>query len=335
MTVEARDPSPWIHRLLLWAALTAVPLFLVGGTITTVGAGMAVQGWWDAEGHFMPLFPLDKWFRDFGTFVEHKHRLWGLVVGFCVLSATVVAFVRGDRRTRTASTVALVAVVAQGSLGGFRVLENSPHLAFLHGVFAQGVFAVLLSAMLVAGPRWRAAAPIHNSLGRLRPMSWLLVAGVYGQITLGAWYRHALRTGNVQAPGPGESTLAGADHRLWLHMGIAFAVLALVILVARSLKCVGTSAGDAGGSLVSAAKRLHILVGVQILLGFGAWLAYAPAAPGESKAFPPLELTFAALHVLCGAALLAQAAQAALWCGRLAPSGAVAHDRDAPLAGTA
>ncbi len=314
------EGSVWVHRALLAAALTAVPLFLFGGTITTVGAGMAVQGWWDAEGHFMPLFPLDKWFRDFGTFVEHTHRLWGLVVGACVLGAFLIALRAGARRTRWAATAALVAVVAQGSLGGFRVLENSPQLAFLHGVAAQGVFAVLLGATLVASRRFAAARAALPISGGALVAAWSLVIAVYAQITLGAWYRHALRTGNVAPSDPSDSALAGADHRLLTHLGVAFAVLALVVLTARALKR-AAAAGDAGAPLARSARGLHLLVGLQILLGFGAWLAYAPAAAGQQKSYPPLELTFAALHVLGGALLLAQALSAALWCARLSAPG--------------
>jgi cytochrome c oxidase assembly protein subunit 15 len=317
---EART-SPWVHRLLLWGALAAVPLFLFGGTITTVGAGMAVQGWWDAEGHFMPLFPIDKWFRDFGTFVEHTHRQFGMVVGLCVLAATVVALRRGDRGARLASAVALAAVVAQGSLGGFRVLENSPELAFLHGVAGQGVFALLLGATLVASPRFRGASTTGRPLSAARLASWTLALAVFGQITLGAWYRHALRTGNARGGGGDGSLLGTSDPRLLTHLGIAFAVLALVVLVARTLKR-AAGADERARPLGTVARRLHLLVGIQILLGFGAWLAYAPAPPGGQKAYPPLEITFAALHVLGGALLLAQSVQAALWCGRLSAAGA-------------
>lgn len=318
--------SAWVHRLLLWGAIGAVPLILVGGTITTVGAGMAVQGWWNAEGHFMPLFPLDKWFRDFGTFVEHTHRQIGMVVGVCVLAATVVALLRGRLRQRLAAGAALVAVGAQGSLGGFRVLENSPQLAFLHGVAAQGVFAILLGATLVASPAWRAAPRSALRLGGVQSVCWLLSLAVYGQITLGAWYRHALRSG----------TGAGLEHRLWTHLGAGLAVLALVVLAARQLE--RAAARDAAlAPLRRVSRWLHVLVGLQVLLGFAAWLAYSPAPPGGQKPFPPLELTTAALHVMGGALLLATAVRAALWCARLAPAAArrtVAADNSATAAHT-
>ncbi|MEO0649387.1 MAG: COX15/CtaA family protein [Planctomycetota bacterium] len=301
--------SAWVHRLLLWGAIGAVPLILVGGTITTVGAGMAVQGWWNAEGHFMPLFPLDKWFRDFGTFVEHTHRQIGMVVGLCVLAAAVVATLKGSGRQRLAATVALLAVVGQGSLGGFRVLENSPQLAFLHGVAAQGVFAVLLGATLASSPAWRAAPRSRVRLTGTQAVCWLLSLAVYGQITLGAWYRHALRNGGG----------LGLESRLWTHLGVGLGVLGLVILAARALKRAAASDG-ALAPLRRASLWLHALVGLQVLLGFVAWLAYAPAPPGGQKEFPPLELTSAALHVMGGALLLATAVRAALWCGRLAPA---------------
>jgi cytochrome c oxidase assembly protein subunit 15 len=303
--------TSWAARLSLLATLCAVPLFLFGGTITTVGAGMAVQGWWDAEGHFMPFFPLAKWLRDFGTFVEHTHRLWGMAVGFFALAAALVALWRVPRPAAKAWAVAaLLAVIGQGTLGGFRVLENSPQLAFLHGVAAQAVFAVLAAATLVLGRRYRESVPD----GALRPGPGLaagcalLTALTFGQITLGAWYRHGLR------PLPIE----GLEPRFHGHVAAAVVLLAAVVLTARALRsAAGGGGAPAAERLRSAARRLHALVGAQILLGLGAWLAYVPAPAGGAKEHGQAEIVLSALHVLGGALLLAQCLAALLWVLRL------------------
>ena len=128
---RAIGASPWPSRLALTAALFAVPLFVFGGAVTTLGAGMAVDGWLDAEGHFLPLFPLEKWFRDGATFVEHTHRMFGMLVGLCTVALLVVTIKArfssaGARRSaRRIAALALAAVCAQGAVGGFRVLELS------------------------------------------------------------------------------------------------------------------------------------------------------------------------------------------------------------------
>lgn len=326
MSDTAPAPSPWPFRLSLGALLSALPLFLFGGTITTIGAGMAVQGWWDAEGHFMPFFPIDKWLRDFGTFVEHTHRQFGMVVGFFALAAAIASFATGARgAVRSATTIALLAVIGQGTLGGFRVLENSPELAFLHGFVAQGVFAALAAAVVISSERWRTAEPAGSDVATagLRGWTWLLALVIYGQIGLGCWYRHGLR--NMVGD--------GVTGRLHLHLAVAFAVLAVVVAVARQLEAAANraGAGAAGDRLGSLKKRLHILVGIQILLGFLAWWAYDVPAPGDPKTHGEFEITLSVLHVLVGALLLAQSVTAALWTGRLA--GARSATLSAPAQG--
>src|SRR5262249_41575588 len=76
----AEPASPWPRRLALAALVAAVPLVFFGGTVTTLHAGLAIDGWLVLEpgrgDHFLWLYPVDKWFRDVGTFVEHTHRLF-------------------------------------------------------------------------------------------------------------------------------------------------------------------------------------------------------------------------------------------------------------------
>ena len=156
----ARRPGPWAFRAAFACALCAVPLLLFGGSVTTLGAGMAVDGWLVAEGHFLLFFPAEKWFRDTATFVEHTHRLFGVLVGLCALACVACAWFGEERRNaRLAALAALLAVCAQGALGGLRVLENDPGLAFLHGALAQLVFAILCVNAVLFSAGWRAERP--------------------------------------------------------------------------------------------------------------------------------------------------------------------------------
>src|SRR6188508_97685 len=138
MSSQGLRHDVWTERLLLGALLSAVPLVLFGGSVTTLGAGMSVDGWLIAEGHFLLFFPLDSWLRDTATFVEHTHRLFGVLVGFCALGACARAWVARPGPNpfigALASTLALLMVCAQGALGGLRVLADSSDLAFVHGV---------------------------------------------------------------------------------------------------------------------------------------------------------------------------------------------------------
>ncbi len=300
--------SAWPRRLLGAAALVLLPLFVFGGSVTTLGAGMAVDGWWNAEGHFMPLFPLEKWFRDLNTFVEHSHRQFGMLIGLLMVAATVVTLLRDRRRSaRVLVSASLLAVCFQGYLGGSRVLENSPQLAFLHGTFAQGVFALLCAAFVHQSLAWR-EAPRQASVQAhgLRASALTACVIVFLQIALGAWYRHTLRTG-----------LAGeAMGRLGLHLVGAFAALgAILVLAARFQAALADPAQSAAmpAAITRVPTRLRLLLGVQFALGFVAFALHGSVAPGQVQV---AEWAMATLHVLVGAMLLAQVVIAGMWSWR-------------------
>jgi cytochrome c oxidase assembly protein subunit 15 len=294
-------PNNWAWRFALLAAVSAVPLVLFGGSVTTLGAGMAVDGWLVAEGHFLLLFPVESWFRDTATFVEHSHRLFGVLVGLFSVAAVVASFAsrRTDALARSLAVAALLLVCGQGALGGFRVLENAPQLAFLHGAAAQAVFAVLCASALVQtrafkdGPD-RTGEGERAGLG-LRVLALAATLAVYAQVVLGAWYRHALR--------PTPSAEAG-QRFLW-HALLAIGVTFLLFVLISALKRTG------GEALTRCARRLTLLVGLQIGLGLLAWASYQPGAVG------PFEWALSILHVLCGGLLLAQTLATWMWTERL------------------
>jgi len=308
--------GPWAGRWARAAAASAVPLVLFGGTVTTLGAGMAVDGWLIAEGHFLAFFPVDKWFRDLPTFVEHTHRLFGMLVGLCALAGVGAAWRQG-RRARGWALVTLLAVIGQGALGGLRVLENSPELAFVHGAVAQAVFALLCLNAFTQARGGRAqplldAAPLAAARA-LRTTALLALALLYAQVVLGAWYRHGLR------PEP----VAGHLARLALHgLGAVVVLGALALLVRRGAQL--CRAGGASPELERALAWLPRLLLVQLVLGGLAWAGFRPGAIG------PAEWLLSIAHVLGGALLFTNTAVIALASVRLARG---ARDERAPAAG--
>jgi cytochrome c oxidase assembly protein subunit 15 len=292
--------NSWARRFALLAAISAVPLVLFGGSVTTLGAGMAVDGWLVAEGHFLLLFPVESWFRDTATFVEHSHRLFGVLVGLFSVAAVVASFASGQTTpvARLLAVAALLLICGQGALGGFRVLENAPQLAFLHGAAAQAVFAVLCASALVQTHAFKGGRD-HTGNGERADFSLSVLAlattfAVYTQAVVGAWYRHALR--------PTPSSEAG-QRFLW-HALLAIGVTFLLVVLISALKRTG------GEALTRCARRLTLLVGLQIGLGLLAWAGYRPGAVG------PLEWALSILHVLCGALLLAQTLSTWMWTER-------------------
>ena len=305
---DAPAPSPWPRRLAWATLLAALPLVLFGGTVTTLRAGMAIDGWLVLEpgrgDHFLLAYPVEKWFRDAGTFTEHTHRLFGTLVGLLAIAHVVCTAALDRRRELVAGALAgLVAVCGQGALGGFRVLENSQQLAFLHGSFAQAVFALLALNVVLASDAWRTLPRELDGRARgLRGLSWLAVVAVYAQIVLGAWLRHT-----------------GAVVPLLLHAVGAFLSVAAVVLAARAWKR-AAEGSPARAPLARAARRAHALLGVQVLLGIGALVAVMVFSGGFQGAVSTGEMLLATAHVLFGALLLAQCLAGALWSTRLLAS---------------
>ncbi|HEV8112779.1 MAG TPA: COX15/CtaA family protein [Planctomycetota bacterium] len=303
-TPTSATASPWPRRLAVSTLVAAVPLVFFGGTVTTLHAGLAIDGWWILEpgrgDHFLWLYPVDKWFRDVGTFVEHTHRLFGSLVGLLAI-ATVVATWATDRRrlSRILSVAALLAVIAQGVIGGLRVLEQSEDLAFLHGAIGQAVFATLGASAVAASVAFgaaRATGPDFRT-SRLRRLSLVAAASVYLQIVAGAWLRHG---GRVPA--------------LAVH-----GLLAALVVVSTCLLAAEMRRGDA--SLEGLRKWILGLLSAQIVLGVAALVVVWGMQGSDSRVATGLGSSFfPTLHVLFGGGLLFACVASAMWIHRLSPS---------------
>lgn len=299
-TSDVRAASAWPHRLALGAWLSALPLVALGGTVTTLRQGMAIDGWWVLDrGHgdyFLLTYPLNKWFATAGTFSEHSHRLFGVLVGLFA-TAYVLAAWRTRRRESSLVPMALLgwfAVSAQGTLGGLRVLENSPQLAFLHGAFAQLVFAVLGANAVLSSRAWSEMRSRASSAGpALRRWSTIAITAVYAQVVLGAWLRHS-----------------GGETPLMLHFVFAAVATGAVFAFARA-------ASDSGlEQLARCARRLRWLVVAQLSVGALATIAIFAVSGGFTADVSLAEGITATSHVVLGALLLQQTVAAAMWARR-------------------
>jgi heme a synthase len=230
------------HRLALVALVATCVLILLGGLVTNTGAALAVPDWPTTFGHNMFLFPWSQMVG--GVFYEHSHRLAGALVGLLTL-ALAAALWREGGRLRRLGLLALAVVVAQGVLGGLRVVLLQDGLAIVHGSLAQAFFALLAALALLTAPRARVAGPAVEPT--LKGLTVLAAALVYAQIVFGALLTHA--------------------GRLDLHLAGAVLVLVLVPIVTARLR----RTGDAVAAAI--ARLLLILLGVQLALGIGSFLA--------------------------------------------------------------
>lgn len=343
-------PSPWLHR---WAVLLVClvwPLIWIGGLVTTYDAGMSVPDWPGTYGYNMFMYPIGTWLSGpFDLLIEHGHRLLASLVGLLTIFTLAVA-IRTERRRwiiwLTAGT--LVAVIAQGVLGGLRVVLDQRTLAMLHGCLGPAFFA-LCTALAVVTSRWwwsagagsESAAGAENgeSVGRERKIGHGLGRGVvwavgalaalcYLQLLLGAQLRHVHAT----------TSPTGFSHMVTTHLATA-AIVALVSIGVglRLWRCDDLA-------LSRPARGLIGLVALQIGLGLSTWVVnygfpfgsdrwpWAARYVIQSKGF--VESLIVTGHVAIGSLLIACSVMLWLRVVRLfrqGPARAVAGDSSAQV----
>ena len=310
---------PWLHRLAVATAVVALLPILMGALVTTKDAGMAFKDWPSSDGHNMIAYP---WLSSMGDkFLEHGHRLGGLLIGVVsILLATTAAAYETRRWVKVLTLCVLVAVVAQGLLGGSRVRLDARGLAFVHGSFAALVMGLMVSVATITSRSWfenDTKEQNRKQLVRLRSLAVATTTVVFVQYMLGGLLRHHGRV-------------------LFEHLGFAFVAAMMVVWLAMS-------AAASGVSLLKApAGVLAVLTMLQLALGAAAWVTRfgfgdRVAVYGSSE-----QVISRTGHVLCGMLLFAtvvvlmvRAARAAWWCDRQTNlnRGANALSAGLPMAG--
>ena len=228
------------HGLALVTAAVTFVLILFGGLVTNTGAALAVPDWPTTFGHNMLLYPWAQMVG--GVFYEHSHRLIGALVGLLTLALGVALW---PSRLRWLGVAAVVAVIAQGVLGGLRVVLLEGTLAILHGCLAQAFFGLLVAIALLSA---RTSSPSLRGLSpSTRALTIATVVLVYAQIVFGALITHA--------------------GWIALHLLGAVAVFVFVPIVTARLR----RTDDAVAAPV--ARVLVVLLGVQLTLGVGSFVA--------------------------------------------------------------
>jgi len=300
----------WTAAFTVVGAAATFCLLVVGGLVTSRGAGLDVPDWPSSFGYNMFLYPLAR--MSGGIYFEHSHRLFGSLVGLTTLVITL-HLLRVEPRAwvRRTALAALALVVLQGILGGYRVTtaeieatagqvtattETSPSLVLrvLHGVTGQLFLAVMVALAAFTARTWRStrpasAVPAASTDVRL---AGFLIAVLLVQLVLGALFRHVSRG-------------------LLLH--IAMATVVLVAAVLAGARAAGIERGQP--ILQRLGKWILWLVSVQVLLGIAA-LTVRGLAAGVMPP-PAYKVIVATAHQAVGALLLAAAVLLASWTRRL------------------
>ncbi|MFT5049617.1 MAG: cytochrome c oxidase assembly protein subunit 15 [Chlamydiales bacterium] len=293
-------------------ALWCLALLFVGGLVTTYRVGMAVPDWPTTFGRNMFTYPLDEMLSNFGVTVEHSHRLVASGLGLISILTVVLVFAMRERAgLRKLSVGVLAAIVAQGLLGGSRVLENDQRLAFLHGASAQLVYGLVAAFFVLTTRAWSTleTRPCKQARG-LRRLAVLTLVLVYCQIVLGAWLRHS-----------------GATIALALHVFGAVASFFLVLALAKKLFATfdeGAAGGHERGPLRSTARWLVSCLLGQMALGLLSVFAIYGVSGGFAARPSMFEVVSATSHVAVGALLLGGCVAAVLFSRRTVRVTAVA-----------
>ena len=303
----------WTIRFALLTALTTLLMIIAGGIVTGLEAGMAIEGWLRSDGYLMVLYPLTMMQRDVGSFAEHAHRLWGLLVGLTTIVLAIQVW-RVDRRKwlRWLVIGAVLAVIIQGTLGGTSVTENSTLLRVFHGVFAQAFFALLIVIAMATSKTWLSSEQpcVAKTAKTDRTISALLVGAILVQLTLGTWFRHIQPLPDIP---PGL--------RMGLLHGHSFvgSLLVLALVLFCGVRAWGLYANQRAIKRVG--KGMIHTVGLQIVLGITSFIIVPAEVRAQGEVITTLEVAVTTAHQAVGAILLALAVMHGVWVRRLLTDG--------------
>jgi heme a synthase len=292
------SPKQALHKYAVFTACSTFLLLIAGALVTSNDAGLSVPTWPLAWGSVTP--PMVG-----GIVYEWSHRVIAASVGFLTIILAAWLWVAAKREwMRWLGLAALGGVVAQGILGGLTVrMYQPPAVSAAHATLAQLFFSTVVAIAFFTSSWWQSDLPELEDAGapRVRSLTIWTISAVFLQLILGAAFRHK-------------------GFGIIPHLIGAVIVTILVFMTAGALKRRFPSSQP----LRKCARLLHILIGVQLLLGAGAWWSRVVAAR-----FPqpiPVMVTLTVVHTVTGALLLATALMTTLVSYRMLRPGATVAD---------
>ncbi|MEZ6045802.1 MAG: hypothetical protein R3C11_09555 [Planctomycetaceae bacterium] len=239
----------WFPRLAMVLLLMTFWPVVFGAHTTTTGAGMAFPDWPTSDGQNMFTYP---WLNDLGTgkFWEHGHRLGGATIGILSLVLFIGAWFAERRRWVISLTFVIgLGVLAQGLMGGTRVVENSVPWAIFHGAFAPLVASLIAIVAFVTGKRYREAGAQATEavIGKNKLLAYLTAGSLYIQYVLGCFLRHK----------------GTAVHEHLGFAAISTVLILITLFVAKRSQC---------RMIKGSGFHLFGVLLFQLALGLGAWI---------------------------------------------------------------
>lgn len=278
-----------VHRYAVFTACCTFVLLIAGALVTSNDAGLSIPDWPLAYGSLTP--PMVGGIR-----YEFTHRVIATCVGLLTIGLAVWLW-RAEKRAwmRWLGWAALGGVVAQGILGGLTVrMIQPPPVSAAHATLAQLFFSTIVAIAVFTGSWWNGAQPEVEdpATPRVRTLLFWTLVAVFLQLILGAAFRHK-------------------GFGIIPHLIGAVIVTVLIFWTAGALKRRFANVP----ALRGCALGLHILIGVQLLLGAGAYWSRLYGAQFPQPIAPMVALTV--VHTVTGALVLATTLVTTLICYRM------------------
>ena len=269
--------NPSLHRYSVATACCTFLLLIAGALVTSNDAGLSIPDWPLAYGSLTP--PMVGGIR-----YEFTHR----AIAFCIGILTIILaswIWKAEKRPwmRWLGLAALGGVIAQGILGGATVLTYQlPAVSAAHATLAQLFFSTVVAIAVFTSSWWIESMTAVEDMGspRVRSLVVWTLAAVFLQLILGAAFRHK-------------------GFGIIPHLIGAVIVTILIFMTAGALKRRFPEVKP----LRTCARFLHILIGVQLLLGAGAYWSRLYAAHFPQPIGIMVALTV--VHTVTGALVLA------------------------------
>src|SRR5215211_8055966 len=296
-----------LNRFAIFVACATFFLIIAGALVTSNDAGLATPDWPLSNGQFFPKMVGN-------LFWEHGHRMVATTVGMLTIVLMIYILVKEKRDwVRKLGIFALLAVIAQGLLGGLTVKLMLPlAVSTAHATLAQLFFCTTVSLAVFTSRSWIEARPLPPEEKGSLPLRYLCAAAlvtIFLQLILGATLRHS----------------APWDRHLPVQLVLAHigGALAVTITLGSAALTVLRRYKDQSFLTRPAVVALSLLV-VQLFLGVAAYLTRL-ASPNEPQPLNPM-VGITVAHVACGALVFVSTIVLTLRTYRVLPADGAAID---------
>jgi cytochrome c oxidase assembly protein subunit 15 len=270
-----------LNRFAIFVACATFFLIIAGALVTSNDAGLATPDWPLSNGQVFPKMVGN-------LFWEHGHRMVATTVGMLTIVLMIYILAKEKRNwVRKLGIFALLAVIAQGLLGGLTVKLMLPlAVSTAHATLAQLFFCTTVSLAVFTSRSWMEATPLREETGTL-PLRYLCTAAlvtIFLQLIIGATLRHSA-TWDQHLP----------TQLILAHIGGA---LAVTIALGSATLAVLRRHKDEKFLTRPALIALTLLV-VQLSLGIAAYVTRL-ASPDDPQPLNPM-ISITVAHVACGA----------------------------------